>query len=267
MYPYLGTLIFPVYTYGVFLALGFLAGIFLAIFHAPLFKIKVDDVVDLAVWFMITSMVGARILYILLYPQQFPNVISWFQFNKGGLVFFGGFLATVFTVVIFSMLRNLDLRDLGDMIAPSLAVGHVLGRLGCFMNGCCFGKPTESFLGIVFPVLKDGVSRHPTQLYEAAGLLLLLIAGLVGIRKREKWPNVLFPGSIWGYYCVSYGFLRYFVETLRDDDRGGFFTQYSFSISQIISIGIITAGIFWLFFCWKKNRHKKTNDGFQQIST
>jgi len=219
--------------------------------HGPKVGIPSETVLDFAIWFMVSSMVGARVLFILLYPNQFPTWISWFKINEGGLVFFGGFIANTFMVFWYAYRKAIDLRDLGDMIAPSLALGQLLGRVGCFMNGCCYGRKTDSIFGVVFPNITGHAARHPTQLYEAAMCCLLMLGSAWLLRKRARGEKI-FPGAAWGFYLSGYAVFRFLIEFVRDDDRGGFFTPLHLSVSQIIGIIAAIFAVSWLVYCWKK---------------
>lgn len=243
----------PIHPYGVVLALAFVAGIGLGLWNGRQLGYSTDRIFDLAVWFLLSAMVGARALYIVLYPSQFPTIGSWFAITQGGLVFFGGFLATAVTVIGYGRWHGLSLRDLGDLIAPCLMLGHAIGRVGCFLNGCCYGRPTDLPWGVVFPRLGDGLPRHPTQLYEAGFLLVLffLAQWLFGRRVEQKWG---FPGAIWGSYTLAYSGFRFAIEYLRGDDRGGFFTPAMLSISQGISLAGVVASLVWLHLCHRKHR-------------
>ncbi|NLI78276.1 MAG: prolipoprotein diacylglyceryl transferase [Candidatus Riflebacteria bacterium] len=177
----------PIHAYGVVLALAFVAGIVMGVVNGRRIGLGTDQMLDLAVWFLVSAMVGARVLYIVLYPAQFPTVRSWFALSQGGLVFFGGFLATAATMIAYGKWHRIRLRDLGDMIAPCLILGHAVGRIGCFLNGCCYGRPTGLPWGVVFPRLGDGLPRHPTQLYEAGFLAVLFLVAqhLFRVRTAE----------------------------------------------------------------------------------
>lgn len=262
MYPSFGNWPVHISSYGVFLGLAFLMGFAYALRHARFFGRSSDEVVDVTLMLTVSSMAGARLLYILLFPQRFPTVLSWFDLRSGGLVFFGGFLGALLGVVLLVWKRAMSVRDWADLLAPAVATGQCLGRIGCFLNGCCYGRPTEQAWGLVFPGLGDRLPRHPTQLYEAffhAGLVLFLTWHL---RRREPLPpsntNAPLPkpfrGLIAGMYLLAYGVFRFVVEFLRDDERGGFFLSRQFSISQIIALGLLTGGVLWLIGCYRMHR-------------
>lgn len=237
-----------IHPYGILLAFAFAGGIGLGIHHGRRFGITADRIIDLAIVFMFSAMFGSRLLYILLYPQQFQDVWSWFALNRGGLVFFGGFIATVAGVILFGKYNRISLRILGDMIAPCLALGHTVGRIGCFFNGCCYGAPTDLPWACRFENAGDALTRHPTQLYEAAYLFLAMIVTHRLLTKRASTGRPP-AGFIWGGYVASYGLFRFMIEFLRDDDRGGFFTLLHLSISQLVGLGVTAAALFWIFLC------------------
>lgn len=248
--------------YGVLLATAFGLGIGLGIYNGKKLGFNSDQIIDLALWFVISAIVGSRVLYILLYPDQFKSFISYIDITKGGLVFYGGFLFTLVTVIGYAFYNKIDLRDLGDLIAPSLSLGHSIGRIGCFINGCCYGKPTECFCGIVFKNLHDNLPRHPTQLYESFFLMITFLISLWLLGKRCQQKNIIinrfkaFKGIVWGYYLLSYSIWRFFIEYFRDDDRGGVFTRLNLSISQLISVFLLFFAFVWLVLCYNLSRTK-----------
>lgn len=251
---------FPVHAYGFMLALAFIAGILLGIYHGRQLGYSTDRVLDLAVWLLISAMVGARALYIVLYPQQFPTYFSWFAFTQGGLVFFGGFLGATITVIAYGRWHGLGMRDLGDMIAPCLIMGHAIGRIGCFLNGCCYGSPTSLRWGVVFERLGDHLPRHPTQLYEAFFLLCLFVVAVAAFRNRIR-GGAVFPGGVWGGYVFLYSNFRFAIEYIREDDRGGFFTSAGLSVSQCVSLAGLAGSLIWLEVCRRKNQARSIPGG------
>ncbi|MBF0545776.1 MAG: prolipoprotein diacylglyceryl transferase [Candidatus Riflebacteria bacterium] len=251
MYPTIGHFIFPITSYGVCLSLAFFAGIRMGISVGAVLGFSIDEIIDIALWFLFSAIFGARLLYIVLYPSEFTDIKSMFMLTSGGLVFFGGFLATMTAVIVWAKIKKRRLRDLGDLIAPCLALGHSIGRIGCFLNGCCYGTRTTICLGMVFPNLNDNIHRHPTQLYESFFLFIICLISLWNIKLRKK--GIIPDGSVWGIYVLSYSIFRFFVEFIRDDDRGNFFLAKYLSFSQAISILGFIFSIFWLYFCLRQN--------------
>jgi len=231
---------FPIYTYGVVLALAFVVAIGLAWRRGPVVGIDQGTVLDAALVVVVGSLAGARLLYIVLYPAQFPTWTEWFAIQRGGLVFYGGLLGAVAGVILLTAWRRIALLDLADLAAPCVAWGQAIGRLGCLMHGCCYGAACSWPWGMVFPSLGDGIVRHPTQLYEA------LFTAILGTILTWALAHRPWRGAAWGGYVCIYAVFRFFVEFFRADDRGGLFTPWQLSISQAIAVGVFGAGLLWL---------------------
>ena len=177
--------------------------------------------------------VGAKVLFLYTVPTQLS--LSLVQESSfwlgGGFVFYGGFLGGLLYLLILKGLKFPVNREIIWSIVPALTLGHAVGRFGCFLAGCCYGKVTDFFWGIHL----HGEKRHPTQLLE---FLLLLGLGIYLLKAKRK-QSQLIP-----VYLISYGFIRLFIEALRGDlIRGnwGWLTP-----SQWISSLLITSGIFIL---------------------
>lgn len=182
----------------------------------------------------ISAWLGAKILFYITIPESAgQNLLQQMSFwTGGGFVFYGGFIGGLLFISLFRLFdRELSIKALWPML-PALAFGHGTGRVGCFLAGCCYGKPTEFFWGVYM----HDHHRHPTQLLEAAGLFLL---GLYLIRSKASRSTLV------GVYLALYGILRFGVEILRGDEiRGtwGFLTP-----SQWISVALLITGIGILF--------------------
>ena len=227
--------------YGFFLALAFLSAIQLG--HVRAMKKGLDPELmgNFYVVLILSSMIGARSTYVWLEWDRFHDrpweaLLLW----KGGLVFYGGVIGGFTGCFVFVRWAHLSALELADLAAPCLALGHAIGRMGCFFNGCCHGVPTSGPFGVAFPYTTgDYVPRHPTQLYEAAGLIVLVI-----ILSRIFWRRHR-PGMVAVWYALLYAPLRYTVEMYRGDDRGGWFWGYS--PSQVLSFVLIAFGLLmWL---------------------
>ena len=164
------------------------------------------------------------------------DCLAALKFWQGGLTFYGGLLLAIPGGVWFVRRRRLDMGRVADIAAPCIMLGLMFGRLGCFLNGCCYGVPTASFAGVHFPGHLGPV--HPTQLYEAAGALLLAVALYVALRRRDAAGSAG-RGELFGWMLVGYGILRTVLEIYRADPRGGL---GPLSTSQIISIPLIVIG-------------------------
>lgn len=251
--------------YNLLQASAFTFAILLGIYNAPKCGISRARALNGSVWILISALTGTRLLFILLYPERFPTVMSWFDFKNAGQVFFGGLLATIFVAIFYTRYHRMDMRDVVDLVAPSLGLGHFLGRLGCFAGGCCYGAVTTLPWGVVFKNRGEYVARHPTQLYEAGFLFMLFLWSLRSLYKRvnleasaadgtKEAPDVAapVPGRIGGIYLLSYSCFRFMVEFVRADDRGGFFTPLQLSPSQLIALGTAVVAIAWLRYCYRR---------------
>ena len=229
----------PVYSYGVLLAAAYLAGLQLAVVRARHAGIDPARVMDLGIYLIIAALVGAKLMLILTEFQYFrANPAELFSLVRAGGVFYGGLIVSFLTGLFLVRRYKLPIWPTADMYAPGIALGHVVGRLGCLMAGCCYGKQTSVPWAITFtdPVAQAnvgtplGMPLHPTQLYDAGAELLILILLLLTERKGRR-----FPGRTFWLYIMLYAVSRFIVEIYRGDPRG---TVMGFSTSQFVSIVI-----------------------------
>jgi phosphatidylglycerol:prolipoprotein diacylglycerol transferase len=238
MYPRLFELgPITVYTYGVLLAAAYLLGLKLAMVRAKARGLDQTRVLDLGIYIIISALVGAKLLLFLTDFRTFMNnPRELLTLARSGGVFYGGLILAVIVAVWYIRRVGLPLWTTCDVFAPGIALGHVVGRFGCFFAGCCYGKPTSVPWAITFtdPYAASNVGTplnvalHPTQLYEA-GAEGLILAVLLATESRGKQ----FPGRTFWLYMLLYAVSRYAIEFFRDDPRG---TILIFSTSQFISI-------------------------------
>jgi phosphatidylglycerol:prolipoprotein diacylglycerol transferase len=252
---------FSVHWYGVMVALGFVVGLWTAARRAPRSGIAAEKIVDLGPWLILGAIVGARLLYVATYWTRlmreplFPQA-PWteiFMVQRGGLVYYGGLIGASLACIIYSLAKKLALWKVGDVLAPSIALGYAFGRIGCLLNGCCYGRACELPWAIRFPPGPDTPVGpvHPTQIYDSLlsfGFYLLL----VWLYRRKK-----FDGQIFACYLVGYAALRSFVEMFRGDYtpehlHGGL------TPAHLVSIGIFVAGAILL---WTLRRGAPTERG------
>ena len=233
MYPVLfrfGAL--EIHTYGVLVAAGFLFGILTAQRRARQVSLNAEHIGDLGVWLIVSAMLGAKLFHIIFFWDDF--IAGWratgLMSLRAGFVFYGGFLGATIGVVTYARLEKLPIGTLADAFAPSIALGHAFGRLGCFFEGCCYGRACALPWAVALPGHTHAL--HPTQLYEAAGNLVIF-AGLSVLYRRRK-----FTGQIWWLYVLSYGVLRFGVEFFRGDYEVHYFGI--FTITQVIA-GVMVA--------------------------
>ena len=237
------------YSYGLMLGLSFALGIYLALWRARKENVSEEHVFNLSVGIVLSSLIGSKLLHILVNLSQFiEDPLSIIKHFGGGFVFYGGFLAAIIFVIIMNNRYKIGIFRLFDIYIPSVALGLGLTRIGCFLSGCCFGIPTNSPLGVVFPEgsfayrqYGECVAVHPTQLYSSATGFLLFVILLVFLR----WHGKHFHGQLFSLFLLLYPIFRFFVEFIRGDaGRGMFLGLYT---SQIISIFGFILGLFIFF--------------------
>jgi phosphatidylglycerol:prolipoprotein diacylglycerol transferase len=243
---------FPVNTYGVLLALAFMAALFVASRLGARDRLPRERVFDMGLWMLLGGLVGSKLLLMLAEPEYGSNWRNLFtvDFLRSGGVWYGGFLGGLLTGVLLIRRYRLPFWRVTDAFAPGVALGQAVGRQGCFAAGCCWGRPTDAPWGVEFgeaahrvtgvPV---GVHLHPTQLYESAAALLIFLL-LYRLHRRKR-----FDGQVVAAYAVLYGLTRFCIEFFRDDPRGdilGLTTLTGLSTSQLISLLVTTGGVVFL---------------------
>lgn len=232
---------FTLHTYGLLIAIGFISGILLAIHNGKKEGIAKEAILDIGFYALIAAIVGSRLFYVLVdYKYFVDNPSDIFKIWEGGLVFYGGLLFAIPVVLFYFKKHALPILKTFDILAPSLAIGHAIGRLGCFSAGCCHGKPTNLPWGITFTdphtLAIRGIPLHPTQLYEFGtefGIFIFLL-----FLKRHK----RFNGQIVWMYVLLYSVGRFIIEFFRGDSARGFIYN-GYSIAQGISVVMFIASI------------------------
>jgi phosphatidylglycerol---prolipoprotein diacylglyceryl transferase len=254
---------FPVHTYGVFLALAFLGAILLAVRLGSRDGLPKERIYDLCLWMLLASLVGSKILMFFTEPEyrENPRAFLSLDFLRSGGVFYGGLIGALVAGYFLVRRYKLPWWKTADACAPGIALGNVLGRLGCFSAGCCWGKPTTKPWGVRFPELAHeitgvpaGVSLHPTQLYESISMLVVLFF-LIWLHRHRK-----FSGQVILTYAVLYAAVRFVIEFFRDDPRGdilGLTTLTGLSTSQLIGIVV---GIISLVLLYRRWRNAEVNE-------
>jgi len=163
--------------------------------------------------------------------------------SNAGFTFYGGLISGLIVLFIYFLVLKIKFKIGFNILVPTLLISHAFGRAGCFMAGCCYGKPTNSFFGVTFPQdsfpydeYHSSISIHPTQLYEAFGLLVLFLICIKFISFNSRLT----------FYLISYGSLRFFIEFFRADYRGTIFYQNVLSPSQVISLFLLLSGVILL---------------------
>ncbi len=242
---------FGVPTYGLLVALGVLVGLWISVRNSAKQGIKPENAWDFGIAVVLAGIVGAKVLYILVdwraYVEHPREIFSLATLQAGG-VFSGGLIAAFAVAAWFLRKHQMPALATCDAFAPGLAMGHAIGRLGCFAAGCCYGKPTNHFWGVTFtnPIAQALVGTplnealEPTQLFESAAELGIFFL-LTWMLKRKK-----FDGQIFGAYLFLYGIARFFIEFLRGDEGRGSVFGGAMSGTQLIAIGLVLiGGLIW----------------------
>jgi phosphatidylglycerol:prolipoprotein diacylglycerol transferase len=246
--------IYQIPTYGVLLYSGVILAIYLASRRARLVGLSGAHVMDLGAWVVLWGLLGAKILLAITDPSYLTSLAGLWGLLRAGGVFYGGLVAALVAAVVLLRRYHLPFFQAADVLAPSVALGHFFGRLGCFSAGCCYGRSCSASLGVVFtnPLANEvsgtplGVPLYPTQVYEAA-FNLANYAFLAWLFRRR-----LAPGSVLGAYLVGYGVARFIIEFFRGDPDRGFVFGGLLSTSQAIATVMVPVGI--AILVWARRR-------------
>jgi phosphatidylglycerol:prolipoprotein diacylglycerol transferase len=254
--------------YGVFVALGFLAGYLLIQRRTSRYGISHETAADLAFAALIGGVLGARLFYVIeFWDEEFSgHWLDVLKIHRGGLVFYGGFIGAIALIAAWGWRRKWPLMKLGDLAAPALALGHAFGRVGCFLNGCCFGFPWRGALSVTYPgVTADGYINGPLHVHRAKGIVpldslvcepvfpiqliasfanLALCAVLLLLERRR-----LFEGRRFPLYIMLYAMTRFAIEFGRGDyiDLTAGLTP-----AQVVCLLLLPLGAAWFVLCGRR---------------
>jgi phosphatidylglycerol---prolipoprotein diacylglyceryl transferase len=255
----------PLHTYGVLIAAGFLVAMYLTARQAKREGEDPDRIVDLAFYVLLSGLAGARVVFIITkLPEYMADPQQILMFWRGGLVWYGGFIGAAAYIAYYCKKERLPFFKFVDLMIPYMALAHAFGRLGCVAAGCCYGKPTEMAWGIHFPLgsmahqgqqsagligySDPTMPVHPTQLYEA-GAELCMFWLLLMLR-----PHKRFHGQLFLVWLSAYPVIRSLIELFRGDKERGVFIL---STSQYISI-VVAAAAAAVYFYLRRQRRDST---------
>lgn len=256
-----------IFGYGMMLFLSFLVSMNLAARLAKREKLDKETIYDVALWIFAGGLIGARLFYVCQYwGTRVHHFSEIFRIWEGGIVLYGSGIGAAVGFLLYRLLRPFPVRPIMDTIAPAVALGIAIGRVGCFLNGCCFGDRCEMPWGVRFPGPRPGqpgsppwadqvrsgaiaetaswsLPVHPTQLYSALDglILMVLLLAYFPLRKRD--------GEVMALLLVTYPVSRFLIEWLRNDE-GAFLG--GLTISQNISLGLFAVGL--AFWAWLRTR-------------
>ena len=230
------------HTYGLLLAIAFIAGLWVASREAKRQGLDAGRVTDMAIWVLIAGLVGAKLLLVLVdfhYYQRSPREL-WSIFQSGG-VFYGGLIGGALVAWWYARRHGLAGWSTADALAPGVVLGQAIGRLGCFAAGCCWGKPTSLPWAVTFTDVYASravgtpmdTPLHPSQLYES-GAAFLIFAFLLWLLPRKR-----FDGQVALAYVALYSAVRFGLEFLRGDPERGSWFGGALSTSQVIAIVLL----------------------------
>ena len=274
MYPiafHIGS--FAVHWYGIFIGIGFLASFFLLLRLKRYAGLTTDQIYNISMIALFAGVIGARAFYVVQFWDQFSGrgILAILNVHEGGLVFYGGFILAFTAECLYAKWptvrrllglkennpadgsdprKNISLLALLDVLGPAMALAHAFGRVSCFMQGCCFGKPApEGFLlAVRFPAGSPAAYKYPSllangsepvypvQLFESAGNLLMCAILLLLLRNRK------YAGMIGGVYLILYGVMRFLIEFMRGDHTDsilGLTPSQFIAVAVAIPLGIV----------------------------
>jgi phosphatidylglycerol:prolipoprotein diacylglycerol transferase len=244
-----------VFGYGAMLVVAFVSSTWLACWRARRERLDPEVIADMSFWVFLFGLIGARLFYCVEYwGEEIKTLWDVIQYWKGGVVYYGGIVGGVAAFFFYWKLRPFPVRAYMDVVAPSIAVGTLFGRLGCFLNGCCFGDLCRLPWGVAFPVNSPpwlqhrhlgligsnalySLPVHPTQVYSAidAFVILLLLTAYYPLRRRD--------GEVIGVLMLAYPVSRFLIEYLRNDESA---VYAGMTISQTISVVLLVGtGLYW----------------------
>ena len=233
---------FTIYTYGFFLAVAFLAATWLVCRLAKSEGLDPAKLIDIGFFGILWGIIGSRIFYIFMnFSEYVHEPLKVIKIWEGGLVFYGGILGGILSTIILIRKYRLPFWKTLDILAPALALAQFIGRIGCFMAGCCYGRPTQCPWAVTFKhpntLAPIGVSIHPSQLYHSfANLMVFLI--LFNIYKKRRQ----FPGQVFSFYLCIYSIARFLMEFFRGDKKIHLWGPLN--LTQGISMILLICGIF-----------------------
>ena len=246
---------FVISSYGLLLAISFLAGIYWSMYRARKRGIDQNRVMDLSLIIVFSAIVGARLLYVVTHLDEFrghwTDTFNPFQssgeIGLAGLTMLGGVVLVLASILIFCAVKRIPVLKLCDVMVPAFALGIALTRIGCFLTGCCYGKPCDLPWGVKFPLsspagsepVLQGLHLHPTQLYSSFyGLIILITVLLLDRRPR-------FDGFVLSVFFMLYGVFRFSVDFVRyyESSVKFFLFDFGFTINQAISLLLFFIGL------------------------
>ena len=262
---------FQLPAYGVMAVIGYLVA--MVFIKKEAIRKNIDFVLmqSLSMWIIVGMLIGARAWYVWENWDEFSsNFISIFKLWEGGMVFYGGFIGGFVGGLLFIRIAKLKLSEVMDIFAPGIAIAIAIGRVGCFLNGCCYGKVTDSCIGVSFPsrwlppaywdqlqrgLISEGAARSlpviPTQIISALNLFIIFLI-LWKIRRKK-----IFSGFLFTLFLGLYSLHRFIVDFFREYSGNALILKY-LTLSQVLSIFLMITSILAIIFGSNRGKKKKT---------
>ena len=237
-----------IHGYGLMIGIGFLAAVLIGMYRVKKRGMNQEAILDIAIYCILAGFLGGKILYVIVEWKRFI-ADPWSVLGNAGFVVYGGIITGVLAGYIYGRIKKIDFFQYFDLVMPEIAIAQGFGRIGCFLAGCCYGRPTDSWLGVVFPegsLAPSGIKLLPTQLIMSAGDFLIAIVLILFARKNK------IDGNVGAGYLLLYGVGRFVIEYFRNDNRGA---VGALSTSQFISIFIVVIAI--ALIVWNVMRSRK----------
>ncbi len=257
MHPFIDVFGLRIPSYGLMMALAFILAIVLSYIRAKKAGKNPNTILDLALAAIIIGLVSAYLLYIFVtYPisEIWKSITdgSFSVFKSGGLVFYGGVIGGALAVIAYlKLIKKEKVWDYAAIIVPTIPLAHAVGRIGCFLAGCCYGKCVDTPISVIYtnPIggAPVGVPVFPIQLVEAACNIVVFIILMLYVGKQMKRGSVLF------LYMILYGIERFVLEYFRFDEIRGIL--FGLSTSQWISIAMVVVGVIGLILSVRRERN------------
>ena len=247
---------FTVHGYGLMIGLGFLGAVYIGSYLAKKRGLSENDFVNMAIYVLVIGFLGGKLLHIIVEFKAFlADPLS--VIGSEGFAVYGGIITGILTIYVYCMVKKLDFLNYIDLFATAVPFNQALGRIGCLLAGCCYGKQTESHFSLIFPegcIAPAGVRLLPTQPMMAAGnFVIFLVLTILWIgscpKKDGSEGSKYIKGLATSLYLILYSCGRFAIEFLRDDDRGAVGVL---STSQFIALFTFAGGIALLVFAIKR---------------
>ncbi|MDR0978289.1 MAG: prolipoprotein diacylglyceryl transferase [Endomicrobium sp.] len=242
---------FTIYSYGFFYALALLFAVFYIINRSKKYEKEIlskNEIYSFFFYGVLFSILGARVFYVISNLRNFIRCpIDILKIWNGGLIYYGGFISVTVFIFFYTKKKKISILKFSDFVSPAAALGHAVGRIGCFFAGCCYGRQTDVPWSVVFKDKNSlavlGIPLHPVQLYESLGNFLIFLFLHIYSKKKHK------EGKILAAYFICYAFTRFIVEFFRGD-HGNELHVFGLSSPQVLSVLLFIAGVF--IICLKR---------------